>query len=119
MAANNLAWIYAEQGRNYDEAIMLARTAKKKLPDHAEVSDTVGWVYYRAGQPNMLKLAIPYLEESVAKQPQNPLYRYHLGAAYARFGKTAEARRELQQALKISQDFHGAAETRRILATLD
>ena len=67
----------------------------------------------------MLRLAVPYLEESVAKQPQNPLYRYHLGAAYARFGKTAEARRELEQALKISQDFHGAAETRRILATLD
>ncbi len=119
VAANNLAWIYAEQGNNYDEAIMLARTAKKKLPDHAEVSDTVGWVYYRAGQPNMLKLGIPYLEESVAKQPQNPLYRYHLGAAYARFGRTAEARTELQQALKISQDFHGAAETRRLLATLD
>jgi tetratricopeptide (TPR) repeat protein len=118
VAANNLAWIYAEQGRNFDEAILLARVAKKKLPEVPEVSDTIGWVYYRAGQATTTSLAIPYLQDCVAKDPRNPLYRYHLGAAYARNGKTVEARQELQEALRLDADFQGAAEVRRILISI-
>jgi tetratricopeptide (TPR) repeat protein len=118
VAANNLAWIYAEQGRNLDEAVILARAAKKKLPDVLEVSDTLGWVYYRTGQPEALNLALPFLQECVERAPSNPLYRYHYGAALARAGKTADARAQLEQAVKLDPQFHGAAESRRILATL-
>jgi tetratricopeptide (TPR) repeat protein len=118
VAANNLAWIYAERGVNLDEAVVLARTAKKKLPDVAEVTDTVGWVFYRNGSPDLLQLAVPMLEEAVKGQPGNPLFRYHLGAAYARSGRPEDARRELGAALKISPSFLGAAESRRILAAL-
>jgi Flp pilus assembly protein TadD len=58
------------------------------------------------------------LQEAVDQDPGNPVYRYHLGAALARSGKTADARAQLEEALKLSADFQGAAETRRILAGL-
>ncbi len=47
VAANNLAWIYAESGANLDVALQLAQTAKAGLPDSPEVDDTLGWVYYK------------------------------------------------------------------------
>ncbi len=49
VAANNLAWDYAERGQNLDVALNLAQTAKAKLPNTAAVSDTLGWVYYKKG----------------------------------------------------------------------
>ena len=88
------------------------------LPDVPDVGDTLGWAYYRNGDPNLLKLAVPLLEEAVSKQPNNALFRYHLGAAYFKSGQNANARRELQAALQIDPAFQGAAESRRILATL-
>ena len=118
VAANNLAWIYAERGVNLDEARILARAARKKLPDSAEIGDTLGWVYYRNGAENLLKLAVPLLEESVQKAPKAALFRYHLGAAYAKSGRTVDARRELQEALKLDDKFLGAAECRRLLQGL-
>jgi tetratricopeptide (TPR) repeat protein len=118
VAANNLAWIYAERGTNLDEAILHARVAKRKLPDTPDVSDTLGWAYYRSGSPDGLKLAVPYLQEAVDGAPANPLFRYHYGAALARSGQTDAAKLQLQEALSLSSDFHGAAETRRILGAL-
>jgi tetratricopeptide (TPR) repeat protein len=35
IAANNLAWIYAESGQNLDTALQLAQSAKAQLPDSA------------------------------------------------------------------------------------
>jgi tetratricopeptide (TPR) repeat protein len=118
VASNNLAWIYAEQGVNLDLAVILAKVARKQLPELAEVADTLGWVYHRNGHPNLVKLAVPLLQEAAQKEPNNPLFRYHLGAVLARSGRPAEARAELQAALKLSPDFHGAAETRKVLASL-
>lgn len=118
VAANNLAWIYAEQGVHLDEAVILAKIARKQLPNVVDVADTLGWVYYRNGHPNLLKLAVPMLKETVEKSPNNALFRYHLGAAYARSGQTVEARRELELAIKLDPEFRGAAESRKILASL-
>ena len=42
VAANNLAWNYAEYGGNLEEAMALVRTAKEQLPDHPEVASYSG-----------------------------------------------------------------------------
>jgi tetratricopeptide (TPR) repeat protein len=115
VAANNLAWIYAEQGRFLDDALGLARTAKKLLPNVPEVADTLGWLYYLTNVPS---LAVAYLQEGTAKSPENPLFRYHLGAALAKAGQADRARLELDRALAISTNFPGSDEARRILAGL-
>ena len=114
-AANNLAWIYAERGGNLDVALQLAQTAKGKYPSAPEVNDTLGWVYCKK---NLNTQAIFYLEQSLEKDANNPVYLYHMGTAYAQKGEDAKARVFLERALKIKKDFDGAPEARKVLATL-
>ena len=115
VAANNLAWITAEEGGNLDVAMQLAQTAKSQLPDRAEVDDTLGWVYYKKG---LASLAITSFQMSVERDTKNPLYHYHLGLAYAKNGDKDKARDSLKQALSLSPTFDGASDAQKALATL-
>ena len=115
VAANNLAYMYAEQGGNLDVALQLAQTAKQGLPDSAEVSDTLGFVYLKK---DLVSLAIPPLEASAKKDPQNWTYQYHLGLAYSKGGEKAKAKQALERALAINASFPGAEEARKTLAGL-
>ena len=80
VAANNLAWIYAEQGGNLDVALQLAQTASAAAPESGEVADTLGWIYLKK---ELYPLAIKTLERAVALDPKKPGIHYHLGLAYA------------------------------------
>jgi tetratricopeptide (TPR) repeat protein len=115
VAANNLAWAYARAGKNLDQALELAQTAKSQMPNRFEVDDTLGWIYYRKG---LSALAISSLKQSVAGAPNNPVYMTHLGLAQAQQGNTREARQLLERALKLRSDFDGADEAQRVLRSL-
>ena len=115
VAANNLAYLYADRDHNLEEALSLARAAAVHLKDHPAVSDTVGWVYYKKGQP---ELAIPQFQASVDKEPTNAVFQYHLGLAYVKVGDPVKARRALEEALRLSPSFNGADEARRMLVSL-
>ena len=115
VAANNLAWLYAEGQGNSSKALQLAQVAAEELPDNADVNDTLGWIYYKQGLP---ALAIAPLSRSIQLAPQNPIYHFHLGLAYAKDGRKDDARIALQRALKLKADFEGAVEARRVLETL-
>lgn len=115
LAANNLAYIYAEEDANLDLALNLAQTAKAGLPDDPDVNDTLGWIFYKR---NLTKQAIEMLELSVRKNPEHVLYQYHIGLAYLRAGETAKARAALERALKLQPDFKGAVEAKKALASL-
>jgi len=115
VAANNLAWIYAEQGANLDVALQLAQTAKAQLPDLPEVNDTLGWVYQKKG---MGSLAIAPLQQSIAKAPNNPTYHYHLGVAYASTGDKARARQSFERALALNPSAEESAQTKKALEGL-
>ena len=115
VAANNLAYIYAEEGGNLDVALQLAQTAKQKLPDMPEVNDTVGWVYYKKNLPG---LAIPLFEQALAKAPDNPIYRYHVGLAHLKTGNKAKARAALELVVKNSPQSPEAAEARKVIASM-
>lgn len=107
VAGNNLAWIYAEEGRDLDEALRLAQQAARQAPDNADIKDTIGWIYYRKELP---LLALPLFEENVTKVPGNPTYHYHLGLAHAKNGNVEEARRAVASALKLKPDYREARE---------
>jgi putative PEP-CTERM system TPR-repeat lipoprotein len=115
VAANNLAWTYAETGGNLDVALQLAQTAHKHLPDVAAVNDTLGFVYYKK---DLAALAIPPLKASTQKEPGNPLYQYHLGLAYVSSGDTTSARKSLARAIALKSDFDGAQQARTLLTSL-
>jgi tetratricopeptide (TPR) repeat protein len=114
-AANNLAWLYAESGTNLDRALDLAKTAKATMPDQPEMNDTLGWVYYKQ---KLYTMAVQYLLVSQQKEPNNPIYQFHVGMAYAQAGEDAKARKYLQRALEIDPKFDGAAEAKKTLLRL-
>ena len=46
-ALNNLAYMSADSGQNLDQAMTFAEHAKKLTPKDPNVSDTLGYVYYK------------------------------------------------------------------------
>jgi tetratricopeptide (TPR) repeat protein len=114
VAANNLAFMYAEQGTNLDLALQLATTAKQRLPDDANVDDTIGWIYYKKGLASM---AVRSFEESLRKNPDAADVLAHLGLAYAKLGDNAKARAALERAVKL-QPGVGGDEVKRALAAV-
>ena len=115
IAANNLAAMLADNGENLDRALELAQTAKAQLPQNAQASDTLGWVYYKKG---LGSLAISALQEGVKQDPANPVIHYHLGLAFLQNGDKPEARAALERALRLKPEFRGADDAKRLLGTL-
>ena len=78
------------------------------------MADTLGWLLYLKGD---LPRAEALLAAAAKAAPGIAEVRYHLGMVYAKQGKTEDARRELEAALKAGT-FKDAAEARRTLESL-
>jgi tetratricopeptide (TPR) repeat protein len=115
VAANNLAFLYAEEGGNLDIALNLAQSAKAASPDDPDVDDTLGWIYYKKNLP---ALAIEPLRRSVEKDAKNALYHFHLGMAYVKAGDSRSGRSMLERAVSLGLESTDAAEAQRALASL-
>ena len=127
VAANNLAWLYAEYGKgNLDEAVRLAQGVVQKSPNIAGFTDTLGWVYYKKG---LYSAAVEQLQKAVSideaaaqtnKVSPSPTYHYHLGMALKAKGDKAGSRRELEASLRLSEKtpFNDIEEARKALASL-
>jgi tetratricopeptide (TPR) repeat protein len=115
VAANNLAWIYVDEGGNLDLALQLAQTAKAQLPKRPEVNDTLGWIYQKKG---LSSTALPFLQDAVQQAPSNGSYRYHLAVAYAATSQVAQARDALTRALASGLSPADERDAKQLLATL-
>ena len=115
VAANNLAWIYAERGANLDMALQLAQTAKAAMPDQPQVNDTLGWVYFKK---DMLPIAIATLQHTLELDSNNGPASYHLALAYEKSGNRADAKRLLEQSLKLNPSADFSVDAKRRLETL-
>ena len=96
---NNLAFLLAETGGDYDDALTKAQRAKQISPALHEISDTLGWIYLKKSRPED---AIDVFKELVAKEPHVSTYRFHLGMAYKQKGDKTKALEQLKEALKLS-----------------
>ena len=114
-AANNLAWILVEQGGNLDTALSHAQIAREQRPDDPNIADTLGWVYYKK---NAYLLAVSLLKEAAEKLPNEPIVNFHYGMAQHKNGDAAGAKKALQTALKLSQNFPGSEEARKTVEGL-
>jgi len=112
-AANNLAWLYAQQGVNLDLALQWAQTAKRAEPDNPNVIDTLGVVMMKK---QLWTSAVAELRDAVGRAPKNPTIHLHLAQALAGNGKRAEARRIAERALQLDLHFPEAEDARRIIA---
>jgi len=106
---NDLAYIYAESGKNLDRALDLAQDAKAALPDTATVADTLGWVLYKRGIPSA---AISYLKEAVANSDGDiavaGISLHHLAQAYEADGDPEKARQTLRRAISALDEQNDA-----------
>jgi Flp pilus assembly protein TadD len=115
LASARIASLIARQNGNLDVALRYASSAKQGLPSNPEVDDTLGWIMVLKRRA---AVALPHLEAAVKAQPNQPTYRYHLGAAYDQLGRFPDARRELVKALEIDSAFPGAADAKKLLAAI-
>jgi tetratricopeptide (TPR) repeat protein len=127
IAANNLAWLYAETGKgNLDEAVRLAQGVVQQKPNVAGFIDTLGWVYYKknlhAAAVEQLRKAVSIneAEARAANVAPSAAYHYHLGMALKGKGDKDESKRELETAIRLSDKapFADVEEARKALATL-
>ncbi len=114
-AANNLAYIYAENAGDLDKALKIIQRAREKASDDPHVADTLGWVLYRKGNYDW---ALAALQESAAKLPQSGEVQYHLGMTYAKLGEKEKAREALNKALELDPKLPQAGEAKRALEEL-
>jgi len=112
VALNNLAFMMAENGENLDQALTLAQRAKQRLPNDANVADTLGWIYIKK---NLSDNAIQIFRELVQKNPTHVTWRYHLAMALYQKGDRLGARRELETCLRNKPTREEEAKIRELL----
>ncbi len=95
VAANNLAWLYAEQGSNLERALELAQTASSMAPGNPAVLDTMGVVQLRMRKYSEAIKALEAARRIAGEQASDPQLlaqiRRHLSEAYLRAGRTEKA----------------------------
>ncbi|HTK95266.1 MAG TPA: tetratricopeptide repeat protein [Terriglobales bacterium] len=99
VAANNLAWLYAQQGTNLDRALQLAQYALTLAPYNPRVLDTMGFVRMQRREyteaVRSLKKALDMARAPLIRGAADPQLvaelRTHLAAAYRRAGQPEEA----------------------------
>ena len=95
--ANNLAYILADEAKDYARAQELVRRCLRLMPNNPQVLDTAGWVAFLQGNHER---ATSYLLESLS-HGESPEAHYHLGRLYEIRDRPDEALQEYQKALAL------------------
>ena len=98
---NYLGYSFAEQDRNLDEAHALIERALRQQPHDPAFLDSLGWVELEQGDVGG---AVATLEHAAEMTPEDPTVNYHLGVAYWRQGRRAEATDQWREALILKPD---------------
>jgi tetratricopeptide (TPR) repeat protein len=111
----DLALLEADHGD--PETALRDATAAHAATPTVRAADAVAWALHRLGRD---REARPFVREALRLGSVDPILRFHAGVIEAALGDARAARRDLQQALATDPAFSatGAAEARRLLATL-
>jgi tetratricopeptide (TPR) repeat protein len=82
-AYNYLAYMWAEQGTNLEEALEWVNKALALEPESGAYLDTLGWIYYQQGKYDA---ALAEVEKAVAYIPDDPTILDHLGDILFKLG---------------------------------
>jgi tetratricopeptide (TPR) repeat protein len=96
-ALNFVGYSWAEKGERLDEAERLVRRAVELEPDNGSYLDSLGWILFQKGD---LPAAVSTLERAEALAGAEPTILEHLGDAYLRSGRTADAAKAWRRALQ-------------------
>ena len=112
---NNLANLYADNLKDLDKALDLARQARTADPVSPAIAETLGWILYRK---NAHAEALPLLRESADKLQKMEEIQYHFGMVNLRLGNNELARTALSLAVGGKAEYIGRDEAVRELAKL-
>jgi len=112
---NDLAYLIAESGGNLDEALALAQKAVRASPDEPEMADTLASIYLKK---NLNGSGLQILKGLVAKYPNKPSFRYHLGLALLQAGDREAAKREFKASLSQNPPIELRSEIEAALSKL-
>lgn len=113
VALNNLAWLYSE--RDDPRALEYAKRAHELAPARAEISDTYGWILYRAGK---FEQALDLLQKAATADAGNADIRFHLASALAATGDKQQALGHLEAILSDDSSFPSRDEAVELQKTL-
>lgn len=82
-ALNYLGYMYAEDGENLDQAVLMIKKALESEPDNGAYLDSLGWAYFKKGR---LKEALNYLKKAYEAMP-DPVIGGHLKEVKEKTGK--------------------------------
>ncbi|HKJ66801.1 MAG TPA: tetratricopeptide repeat protein, partial [bacterium] len=94
---NNLAYLYAVQGKNLETALEFVKKALERAPNNASYLDTMGWVYYKMGQ---YEEAREYISEALHRDSTNVEVLDHMGDVYSKLGNREMAQEFYKKALE-------------------
>lgn len=101
-ACNYLGYMWADRNERLDEAESLIRRALEFEPDNAAYIDSLGWVLFRQGR---YEEALPeLLRAASASEPADAVILEHVGDAYAKLNRTAEALQYWRKSLHLDQE---------------
>lgn len=112
---NYLAYTWAEEGANLDEAESLARRATELEPEDGYILDTLGWILFKRGE---VAEAIRYLEAAYRFQPTVPVIAEHLGDAYLKVAMVERAIEMYNRAIRLETDGKRIEELRSKISSL-
>jgi tetratricopeptide (TPR) repeat protein len=98
---NNLGWLKLVHFGDGASAYLDIRKARSLAPDDLDIQDTLAWWYYLN---NDYQQSIMLLKKIVETDPDNAIYRYHLGMAYMGAGAKGEGALNLKKALELGID---------------
>lgn len=101
-ALNYLGYMYAEEGKNLDEAVCLIKGALKIEPENGYFVDSLGWAYYQSGLLDKALVELKRAVELLKEEGENdPVIREHLGDIYYKKGNFEEAKKQWEISFSI------------------
>lgn len=92
---NDLGYLYADRGKNLEQAEAMVRKAIQAEPENQAFLDSLGWVLFKRGK---LSEAVEPLEKAAQGPQTDSTIHDHLGDVYFQLKEHAKARAEWEKA---------------------
>jgi tetratricopeptide (TPR) repeat protein len=98
-AYNYLGYMWADRNENLDEAELLIRRAVEQEPENGAYLDSLGWAYFKKGLHAQALKAL--LRAAELLKEDDAVVFDHIGDAFEKLGRTAEAVAYWQKAFQL------------------